>query len=197
VNVKAIDLGAHLQAARAGEILFVEVGQVPPPVFEGLFKKATLPALLEGKNLTNAMVDAGKPFLNILGNIDDIKPELFADGVGEEARRTVINAHEAFTLRRFQSKMFDGVNQKAIADYYAAAKDDGGAVKNFFTGLRRNPGALEQDLVAMSLLELEKQVTGRANGTIQVKPPVPAGPVMSACPQQFSRFRGGGRAYSQ
>ncbi|RYZ98890.1 MAG: hypothetical protein EOP11_20105, partial [Proteobacteria bacterium] len=79
VNVKAADLAARLSSAKPGEILFVEVGKVPPAVFENIFKEATLPVILEGKNLTNTMVDSGKPFLNILGNIDDIKPELFKD----------------------------------------------------------------------------------------------------------------------
>jgi len=199
VNVKAEDLAAQLSAAKPGEILLVEVGQVPPPVFEGIFKseKATLPALLEGKNLTNAMVDAGKPFLNILGSIDDIKPELLGPGVSDEAQALVTNAHEAMTKQRFQNRMWGKQNIEALAKYYADAKAPGSAAKKFFGGLKRNPAALEQDLVAMSLLELEKQIAGRANGTIVPKlTAVPGGPATAAaCPQQFNRFRGGGRSY--
>jgi hypothetical protein len=190
VSVKAPDLAARLAATKPGEILFVDVGKVPPAVFENIFKEATLPVILEGKNLTNTMVDNGKPFLNILGNIDDIRPELFKEGVTDAAREPIINAFRAFTREQFGLTSTEAINRKAIARYYAAAKDLSSPVGKLFTSLRRDPAALESDLVAMSLLELDRQITGRANGTIKPNPiesGLPPG-ALGNCAPQFSKI---------
>lgn len=200
VDVRAGELGARLASAKPGEVLLVQVGQLPPPVFEAMFKEATLPALLEGKNLTQTMANAGKPFLNILGDIDDIKPELFGAGASEEARSLINQAYGAFSMRQFRMKMFEEGNRNAIARFFAGAKNADGPVQSFFRTMKADPANLEKDMVARALIELKKAL--KEHAARPPKPPLhlPPGaltaPSAPPCAPQFQRLGRGGRGYS-
>ncbi len=46
-------------------VLFVQIGRVPPPIFDYLMYKAALPAVFEGQNTGNLALQFGRPYLHV------------------------------------------------------------------------------------------------------------------------------------
>ncbi len=58
-------LNTRLRTAKKDEVLTVSAGSIPRPIFELLYKYATLPSVLEGANTSNLVQLLGKPFLSV------------------------------------------------------------------------------------------------------------------------------------
>lgn len=63
-------LPERLRNVKKGEVIFINVGPLPPLSFELLFAKSTLPALIAGKNAMNLAINLGLPFVNTINDSD-------------------------------------------------------------------------------------------------------------------------------
>lgn len=148
------------------EVLAVHVGATPPPLFEAVVSRATLPVILEGKNLTQMALDHGLPFLNVIGSQRDIDQEMYDRKPGDRVYSLVNGAFNAFDDRLSR---FGHVEKKAIGSFIAQTLDPESSLRRFFREQRADPASLNRDLLAQALLEL------RAAQRYAAKTPAPQG----------------------
>lgn len=133
------------------EVVAVHIGATPPPLFEAVVSRATLPVILEGKNLTQMALDHGLPFLNVIGNQKDIDQELYDRKVKDRVLSLVNGAFNAFDDRI--SRFGDG-DKQAIGRFISEIKDPKSDLRQFFLEQKADPSSVNRDLLAQSLLEL-------------------------------------------
>jgi hypothetical protein len=76
---------------RAGDVLLVQTGRVPQPIFDAIFKRSELPVLVAGKNAMNLAQNLGKVYVNT------VKDYGFKMGAGAAPTEKIIrDAYETF-----------------------------------------------------------------------------------------------------
>lgn len=149
----------RLASAKPGEIIFAHVGPVPPAVFDPLVISATLPVILEGKNLTNTLVDAGKIFVNIFGSLIDLTPELEAAHISEKTKTLIKEAISSLDEGITRTPMQKDHAKQALVQFFTESKIPTSEVSMFFSGLKNNPAQLDRDLLGRALMEVIKPST--------------------------------------
>lgn len=169
------------------EVLAVHVGATPPPLFEAVVGRATLPVLLEGKNLTQLSLDHGLPFLNLIGSQRDIDQELYDRKVGDRVLALVRDAFNAFDDR---VSRFGDADKKAIGRYLAEVMDPASPLREFFAAQKADPGSVNGDLLAQALLELRAAQRHAAKHPAPARGggyPAPGAPAAEALPRGAKR----------
>lgn len=133
------------------EVLAVHIGATPPALFEAMVSRATLPVVLEGKNLTQMSLDHGLPFLNVIGNQKDFDQEMYDRKIGDRAVGLVHGAFNAFDDR---VSRFGAADKRAIGRYISELQDPNSELRRFFAEQKADPGSVNRDLLAQALLEL-------------------------------------------
>jgi hypothetical protein len=169
-------LEEKLAKAKPGQVIPVYVGRLPAEVFDSVISRATLPVVLEGKNLTQQAMERGLPFLNVTGSLKDIEPELFAAGSDKKASSLIRSAFQSL-----DEKIYGNTPERtatSLANYFSESKD--GAVADFFAKLKVDPASVERDLTGRALLEL-KDVMAKTRPVVGVAP----APKIEACAPMF------------
>lgn len=58
-----------------GDVVIVDLGRVPKPVFEYIYSIGTLPGIFEGEATASLMLNLGKPYFNLESNDKDVKAQ--------------------------------------------------------------------------------------------------------------------------
>jgi len=184
------NLTAKIARGKPGEVFLVQVGRLPPQAFDAVISRATLPVILEGKNLTQSALERGLPFLNVTGSLTDIQPELQAKGVDAEAAGRIRQAF--YSLDYKQPNNTPARTTNSLARFFEAAK--GGKVAEFFSAQRVEPGSVERDLTARALIELKQVMQTSQPQAITTAPTEPCAPqfqrLLRRGPTPMNRGRG-------
>lgn len=92
VHVGDDRLPGYLESLQPGEVLLLDIATVPQPVFEYVFSRSTLPALLEGRNLLDCMTCRGLPHLTLAPGTSMLLPHFMAQRNSTEARRKAVDS---------------------------------------------------------------------------------------------------------
>jgi hypothetical protein len=120
----------------------VFVGPVSPDIFDGFFSRATLPVLLEGKNLSNHMRNLGQPFINVMGSTADLTGY---EATSEPLRSRILTAYQSFASP-------EKANPDAVAHFFVEAKQPDSPLKKFFSAQTSGGGEDDQIFQSLSLL---------------------------------------------
>lgn len=142
------NIAGKLRQLSAGQIVFVQVGPTPSEVFEAVFARATLPALVLGKNLTSKMFDLGLPFLSVIGRTAGL--ELVSSIWTADTRSLVYGAFQELDDRSPTYKL----PPNAITKFFIESKNTRGDLRQGFKAKMAQPESLNEDLLGQSLLEL-------------------------------------------
>ncbi len=158
LDLSSAELRNTLHSMGRQQIVAVQVGAMPPRIFQGIFARATLPALLEGKNLSNTMVDLGLPFINVTGSGVDVENELIK-------LKLPSKSFDAFMSINHALKETSGLKPKAaalsVANYLIELRRTESPLRLAYAALANNPRSLNNDLVGQSLLELQRAMEKR------------------------------------
>jgi hypothetical protein len=158
LDVTSSELSSTLHSMKGPQIVAVQIGAMPPRIFEAIFAKATLPALLEGKNLTNTMIDLRLPFINVTGSGVDIENELLKLKLPSKSFDAFMSMHHAV-------KETSGLKPKmaalSIANFLVELRRESSPLRAAYASLANNPRSLNNDLVGQSLIELQKAMEKR------------------------------------
>lgn len=168
-QLKEPELLSKIAQAKPGEIILVQVGRLPSEAFDMVISHATLPILLEGKNLTQAALERGLPFLNVTGSLVDIEAELKKKSADKMAKSHIRKAFAS--IDEIKPNGSSQKTEKDLASFFTEAKE--GSVKDFFQTLRTDPNSLEKDLIARSLLELKEVMQSTKPKLVKSKPSPP------------------------
>ncbi len=138
----------RLTQLRPGEILVVHVGPMPTEVFDAIFKRATLPALLLGKNLTSMLLNQGLPFLNVIGSTFGLAP--LRAQLSSSERQLVESAFMALDSRSSREMQ----TSKPIARYFIDIQYPQSSLRVAFQAAKADAKSLNSDLMGQALIEL-------------------------------------------
>ncbi|MES2855833.1 MAG: hypothetical protein V4692_08215, partial [Bdellovibrionota bacterium] len=114
-----------------------------------------LPALIEGKNLTNIMQDLGLPFVNVLGSRND----LYLDPLDRQLDLLTLDAFRWYA--HVDDSPADRARQRvALTDFYVRASNPDSSVSQMFQATRLDPNTTREK-VFQSLLIAKDLITAR------------------------------------
>lgn len=183
VDADSKDAQEKIRLLQPGEILILKTGSLPRKVFHQLFRVATLPALLEGANLTNLMQMLKKPYLSVHRGYTDFPDQftsLIMRGIYwiEDVDKICNNnfpdqVPENFKLKRIDRggvmagvaseliKEYDQKNKinyiKFIAKFIKQSKEPTSLVSMYFTQIGQNARRPYENQLINGLYELQKR----------------------------------------
>jgi len=165
INVQQI---GRLQAALKGQgapITLVHVGALPPGAFEAVVSQATLPTLLEGKNLINMMKSAGKPFLNFSGS--DV--EVVIDPTDSDLQNLVRDSYVALAPSNKPVIQLEPQRQQLVR-FLIEARDPNSNLSRMFAAHRIDRYSTNEQIFQGLLLAIEAINEDKAAAEAKMNP---------------------------
>ncbi|AKT37892.1 hypothetical protein [Chondromyces crocatus] len=150
-EIGEVDLQKDLDwlASQDSGVLVVQLGPLPPELFQHLFEQASLPSVFEGQNTANQAIYLGKPYLHASMN-QMVYPSLSAND--DEMRNRAKNA--AQQVRTVLAPDIQEPPWKAISTFI---QDPDGKSEAYFTRLGEHYRSRENDKLDVALAILGRE----------------------------------------
>jgi hypothetical protein len=154
------NLQGKIKTLKAGQILAINVGPTTKEIFEYVFTRATLPAVVEGVNSINLMQMTGKPYLpsdlrltDQYPFLDDIKKNKIS--LSAEETQFFSDATKAITDIADPGNLYQ---EEPLAKYFLHSKQGSEIMSNFYLRFSTNPekNLLKDKLVRALLIARRK-----------------------------------------
>jgi hypothetical protein len=151
-------LPQKLSELKAGELMFVQVSQVPADIFSYIFARGTLPGMLEGKNTAALALRLGQSYFHVKGSTFEWSHASLPDSPDRDAALAWIRESQSI----FQSARWLGQipadQAKIFVSFLREYRNPDSALRRYLGEVSTHVRAPEQDLVTQGFRALWKEI---------------------------------------